>query len=268
MSSFWNFIFGAILVILWVIAGGYVTAANIKLSSYSDDDLDLHQAYWFTFWAAFVTWTLVGIFIILVILSVVGLVALFGSGVGEVGVAAEGAEGGVLASEELGSSQLSEQYLKSQEQSGISQGISWLTLAFLIFALILVGITGILAAIAASSMVKSSNFKNTDAKLTTAYTDCIIAASMCLGAGGILIIGTITYFIVGYIREGKIKAQQAIIEKQKKLEISEIQQLQQQSAVQKLQEQSSFQKQLQDAAQKAILQKINAQLSGPAKAVG
>src|SRR5579871_6212246 len=83
MGSFWNFVFGLILIIIWILSGGYVTQANILLTSYNQKDDDLHSAYWHTFWAAFTTWTLVGLFIIFVILGIVGIVALFSTGIGE-----------------------------------------------------------------------------------------------------------------------------------------------------------------------------------------
>lgn len=202
MSSFWNFLFGAILILIWIIAGGFVTQANVYLSPYKNLDNNFHQAYWFTFWAAFVTWSLIGLFIVLVILSILGVVALFGSGVGEVGVAAEGAEGAEVEeaefrSERANNSTNSPQYTKS--------AISWFTIGFLIFALILIGITGVLAAIAASDIIASSNYMSSNSKMQGAYNDCIIAASLCLGAGGILLIGIIVYLAIGIKRRREIK---------------------------------------------------------------
>lgn len=255
MSSFWNFVFGAILIIIWVLAGGFVTTANINLTNYRNLDLQLHQAYWFTFWAAFVTWFLVALFIILVILAVIGVVGLFSTGVGEAGLAAEGVEGGLAASEEFTTLSKGQDLLKYKD----SQGISWATIGFLIFAFILVSVTGVLSAIAADEMVKSSNYKNTDNKLVVAYRDCIISASMCIGAAGILIIGMITYYIVGYQRQKKIEAENKLIEKERRLQLAQIKELQQKSAVQKLQEQSEFKQKLQKAAQDVIIQKITAQ---------
>ena len=255
MSSFWNFVFGAILVILWVVAGGYITQANIYLRPYKDTDDDFRRAYSFTFWAAFVTWFLVALFILLVILSVVGLVALFGSGVGEAGVAAEGTEG-VEAEESL--STRGRNYASSPEgQSNITTGISWFTIAFLVFALILVGVTGVLAAVAASSMAKSPNFNTSVANLNTAYKDCIIAASLCLGAGSLLIIGIITYFIVGLQRQRKIEAEEKYQEKQRHVELSEIEQLRARSIHNKLEKQAEFKQEVELAREQAILRKIS-----------
>ncbi|CAH6419025.1 Hypothetical protein HVR_LOCUS213 [uncultured virus] len=256
MSSFWNFLFGALLVIIWVVAGGFVTKANVQLSDYKNTDEYLHRAYWFTFWAAFVTWTLVGIFIILVILSVLGVVALFGSGAGEAGVAAEGgvegAEGGeALESESVKSrSARAQNVIKSpQEQGAFNEGISWITIGFLIFALILVGITGVLAASAASSMIKSPNYNPSISKLNTAYTDCIIAACLCLGAGGLLIIGIIVYFIVGEQRKKKLEAQEKLVQKERALEIQEVQE-------QKVEQQQALRQEIAQAQQDALVRKV------------
>lgn len=229
MSSFWNFAFGVILIILWIIAGVYVTQASIKLTSYRNVDEHLYRAYWFTFWAAFTTWFLIGLFILLIILSVFGVVALFGSGVGEV------AEGVELEQSEL------------LQQQGLSdEGISWFTIGFLAFALILVSVTGVLAAIAATSMTESSNFDTTKEDLRTAYDDCVIAAITCLGAASILIIGTITYFVIGYIRENKIQAT-------RKEELEEIQKLKQKGLREKLIEQQQFQQQITQTQEESIL---------------
>lgn len=208
MSSFWNFVFGAILIIIWIVAGGFVTQANIFLGPFKTQDNDLQTAYTYTFWAAFVTWTLIGIFILLVILSIIGVVALFGSGAGEA-EAAEGAEASEAKSAESSNQQL------------LNEGIPWLTLAFLVFALILISITGVLAAIAATSMTKSPNFNRTIANLNTAYNDCIIAAVSCLGAASLLIIGILTYFIVGIERQRRLEAQ-IKLEKTEEVEIREI----------------------------------------------
>ena len=253
MSSFWNFAFGAILVLIWIIAGGFITQANVFLGPYNDDDDYLHDAYWYSFWAAFITWTLIGIFIILVILSVIGVVALFGTGVGEAGAAAEAgvaAEG--IETEEIGST-----VAKSKKGKGlISTGVSWLTIAFLIFALILISITGVLSALTASSMVKSPNYDSTNDKMKTAYTDSIVAASMCLGAGGLLIIGIIVYFIIGQQRKKKIQQQKELVAKEKALEKQEIQQLKRQSLQQKAAQKAAFQQQLQQAEQAAMVQKV------------
>lgn len=258
MSSFWNFAFGAILIVIWIISGGYVTQANVFLTHYKNTDEHLHRAYWFTFWAAFVTWFLIGIFIILIILSLVGVVALFGSGAGEAGVAAEGAEGAEVAEEEsaLSRAQKEEGGKSKKEETVPKEGISWLTIGFLIFALVLVGVTGVLAAIAASSMTQSSNFDPSVKRLKQAYDDCVIAAAMCLGAGGLLLIGLFTYFIVGIERQKKIDTAKKAVETDREEELVKIREVRQQAVRQKVEQQAEFRQQLQQAEEQALIRKV------------
>jgi hypothetical protein len=173
-----------------------------------------------------VTWFLIALFILLVILSVLGVVALFGSGVGEAGVAAE--EGSVA--EESYTSR----YLNSQQgQDNINTGISWFTIGFLFFALILVSITGVLSAIAATDIAASPNYDPSVPNLKTAYNDCIIAASISLGAAGLLIIGSIIYFIVGYQQSNRATAQ-------RQSELSDIDELRRRSLNERLLEQNDY----------------------------
>jgi hypothetical protein len=182
-----------------------------------------------------------------VILSIVGVVALFGSGAGEAGVAAEGAEASEIAASSK-SAQAS-QYLQSEQGQGlVSQGVSWLTIGFLLFALVLVGITGVLAAVAASNIKQSLTYKSNIPQLETAYTDCVIAASVCLGAGGLLIIGTIIYFIVGYEQEQKIQAQREAARKEELAKLYELKQLQEEAVQERLQERTFYRQQMQQQA--------------------
>ena len=251
MSSALNFVFGILLIIIWIAAGTLVTIANTHLTSYKNKDANMHEAYWFTFWAAFVTWTLIIIFIILVILSVVGVVALFGSGVGEAGVAAEGAEGAEVAA----STESEGSFIKSpQGQSAAKEGISWVTIGFLAFAVILVSITGVLAAIAASSMTKSSSYDTSVEKLLTAHEYCMIAAIICITAVGLLVIGIIIYLVIGVRNQNKRKAKEAV-------ETKGLEKIQEASREQKLQEQSEFQKQLKATVQQAVLQKVTQKIA-------
>ena len=260
MSSFFNFAFGAILVLIWIVAGGFITKTNVSLGPYKNTDDDLHNAYWYSFWAAFVTWTLIGIFIILVILSVIGVVALFGSGAGEAGVAAEGgaaaAEGGVAAESGIAAEEEATLEEGKSKKGAIATGVSWFTIAFLIFALILVGITGVLSALTASSMVKSPNYDPTNSKLKTAYTDAIISASMCLGAAGLLIIGIIVYFIIGERRKKKIEDEKELAAKERALELQEIHELKAKSLQDKVSHQAELKQELQDAKEAALVQKV------------
>jgi hypothetical protein len=231
MSSFWNFFFGFVLIILWVIAGAYITTTNIALRPYENLDSDIYRADTFAFWAAFVTWFLVALFVVLLILSGVGIAALFGSGAGEAGVAAEGVESEAALSRY---SQAKNYAYSPQGQSEITTGISWGTIAFLIFAMILIFVTGVLSALAASSLVASPNYNPSMGQLKKAYDDAVIAAIICLSAGGLLIIGIIVYSILGVISSRKVEAQKAAIQKQQEAELAEIDRLKQEEFEQKL----------------------------------
>lgn len=213
MSSFWNFAFAALLVIIWIVSGGFVSQASVHLHSSRNIDSHLNKAYWYTFWASFVTWFLVALFILLIILSAIGFIALFGSGVGEEAVVAEG----VVAEEEsLTASKAAKELAKKKFQEKRKgrkkdEGISWITIIFLGFALILVIITGVLAALAAGEMSKSPNFDRSNSRLRSAYINCIIAASLCLGASGLLIIGIIVYLVIGERRKKQVEGEKAAL---------------------------------------------------------
>ena len=222
MGSFWNFLFAAILVIIWIVAGGYITQANVKLGPSKNTDSNLHNAYWYSFWAAFITWFLIGAFLLLVIIAAVfgigGVFVLFGSGAGEVATAgvAEGAEGaaaeGVAAEGAEGEGAFS-QYAKTIDvKKTASTAANIITIVSLIIALILVTITGVLSAATATNISRSSNFDPSNTNMSKAYTDSIVAASLCLGAAGLLIIGIIVYIVVSVQRKNKIKQQQALME--------------------------------------------------------
>lgn len=211
MGSFWNFAFATLLIVLWIIAGGFVTQANVKLGPYRNDDDQLSTAYWRTFWAAFITWTLVGLIIILIILVLIGVVTLFATGVGEVGAVAVGGTTAAVTTATTVATKAASTALKANASKGvIKTGISWVTILFLIVALILVSLTGILAATAASSIVSSPNYDPNNEKLSKAYTNCVIAAIMCLGTAGVLIIGFIVYLVIGIQNQRKAK----VLEKQ------------------------------------------------------
>ena len=187
--SFWNILFATILLIIWVLSGGFITETSIKLTPYKDRDSFLNRAYWSAFWASFVTWTLVIISIILVILAIVGVGALFGSGAGEAVEAGE----------------LVESSNASQALKVTNQGISWVAILFLVVALILVSVTGVLSAIAANDIRQSPNYTVLDANLQKAYDSAIIAACLCLGSGGLLLIGITTYSIIRIVHSSTNK---------------------------------------------------------------
>lgn len=225
MSAAVNIIFGLILIVIWIIAGVYVTMASLALRPYRDYDEKFHRAYWFLFWAAFVTWTLVGIFVILIIATVVGVAALFGTGVGEAATAGEAAEAGELSLSDV----------------QIPQGFSWLTIGFLIFAIILVGVTGVLAAAAAISLEESPMFDKTVEGQEKAYNDAVIAAVVASVAAGVTTIALIVYAVLGWRSQER-----------RETELAQLQQLRALSAQQKALNQA----QLRAQVQQALLQRI------------
>lgn len=179
MASGWLIAFLILLLVIWIVAGGFITQASIYLTPYKGKDDYLNSAYWFTFWAAFVTWFIVAVVIIIIIL---GFVAI-------------GETGGAIV--ESGQAE--------QVVSTGKKGASAVLISFIVVVLLLAIITGILAAIAASDMHKSSNIDLAASKPKTAYTDCIVAASLCLGAIGVIIIGGIIFIIVKVNQSNKQK---------------------------------------------------------------
>lgn len=193
--NFWTFLFGLILVIIWIVSAGYLTQASVFLTPYQDKDPELHNAYIFAFSAAFLVWSIVAIFILLLFLSYYGVISLFGSDEDE----------------------SQEQYPRNSE--------SWSTIIFLSLSLILIIITGSLAAAVASSLNNSPNYSPSISKLKIAYDDSLIAAGLSLGTIGILVIGGIVYFLTRYeyrtSNPNLIEEQRALQQKQLELQRQE-----------------------------------------------
>lgn len=207
MSSFWHVAFGILLIIIWIVAGGFVTRASTFLRDKKGKDEKLNRAYTYTFWAAVVTWVLVGLFVLLIILAVFGVLAIFGSGAGEAAEAGEAGEAAETA--ELSRGERAKNAIKSPRlREEVSKHSSLSTILFLLFALVLVGTTGVLSALAAGDIASSPKYDPSINKLRTAYTDCIVAASLCLGAGGLLIIGIVVYIIIDIRRKGPEKKEE------------------------------------------------------------
>lgn len=209
MGSFLKWVFSAILIAVWVTAGGFITRANTFIHKNRDkDDKEnagrFKSAWLYSFVAAFITWTLVIIFLILIGLSIFGVITLFSTGIGEAGIAASSIEGGLL---------------KSGAESALKKtGMSWFTILFLIFALFLVVLTGVLSALTAYNLDKSNAFKKDKDEKTDkpdknkatdkekeARKDAVIAASICLGTAGLLVIGLGVYIAVSIVRKKKAK---------------------------------------------------------------
>jgi len=188
MSSYWGVLLAIVLILIWIIAGGYITQANIKIRGFEGNDEFFRRANNYAFWAAFITWFLVVLFFVLIILAIMGIVGLFSTGAGE----AE--EAGAI--EESSVSKYYKKYQSSVEND--DAGTSWSTIIFLFFALVLVSITGVLSALAADQLKQSHLFTDSNPDMVTAYNNCVIAAIICLGTVGLLILGVIFYFLIGY----------------------------------------------------------------------
>lgn len=212
-TTAFNVIFAILLIGAWIYTGGLMAQASTKLHGYKNVNDELNDAYWFAFWSAFVTWFLVGLFLLVILLGILGVIGLFATGIGEVAtittVAATTAEGAAVAGASGGDA-------VKTGVSAISTGVSWITLALLGVALVLVTITGVLAAMAASKMVKG-NFDSSNEDLKKAYNDCVISASVCLGAAGLIVIGFIVYFIMRMVNKKQISTKAEIQQKQEAL---------------------------------------------------
>lgn len=228
--AFWQVTFSVLLLVIWVIAGGYITQTSRYVGYYKSNDTHLDSAYWYAFWAAFITWTLIGIFLLLVILAVAGVIALFGSGAGEAGgVAVAGEEAAVAGEREAGQlAKSGEKQLVKEEQNlernatkNRSKGkgnnnkkqknkksSGFVTWCFFIFSMLLVIVTGILSALSADQIQKSSLPHGSGTQLYIAYNSAIIAACMCLGAVGLIIIGMISYAVYTHKQNQKQQQQQ------------------------------------------------------------
>jgi len=200
MSSYWGILLAVVLILIWIIAGGYITQANIKIRGFEGSDEFFRKANNYAFWAAFITWFLVTLFILLIILAVVGVVGLFSTGAGEAEVAV-GEAGEAASAEESTTSKLYKQYQNSQGTD--EGGISWSTIILIFFAMVLVGITGVLGALAADQLKQSHLFTDTNPDMVTAYNDCVITAIICLGVDGLLILSVIFYLFIGFFETNK-----------------------------------------------------------------
>ena len=200
--SRWYFLFASVLIILWIIAGGFISQASTLIHPYRSKDGFLDRAYWISFSAAFITWFLVVAFVLLLVLAAFGVIALFGSGVGEAATAeaaaAEGAEAAAAEEESTGLDSVSQKIRKSQ----------WLTTIFLGGALSLIFVTGVLSAYCADTLTKSPNFSNDVPELKKAYDNSIIASVICLGSSGVLVIGMVVYHVVEARKKSKEENQE------------------------------------------------------------
>ena len=180
------------IVIIWIIAGVFITQANVKLPAKTDDDT-LHSAYKLSFWAAFTTWTLVGIGLILIILGALLGTVLFSFGIGEVDVAEMAAAGAVID--------------KTKEPHTSSIAIILLFLSATVAT-----ITGVMSAITAYyindylSNGGQANGGATVDDLEKARKDAVIASILTISSVAVLVISVIV--LLTYQHKQKIKFQQ------------------------------------------------------------
>jgi len=147
------------MLLIWIVSGGFLTQASTFLHG-SRDDRNISKAYWLTFAAAFMTWFLIGMTIIVVILIIAGVVGLTaGTGGADLAVGAEEAA-----------------------TMPIGPAMSWGTILLCVAAAILIATSGSLGAAAAYYIRKSGKYKETPTvqHIHKAYKWCIIAACMCL----------------------------------------------------------------------------------------
>lgn len=184
---YWNYLISIILIIIWIIAGVYLTEASIDLGNFSNLDDNFYTAHRYAYIATFLTWFLVVLFFVLLILAAVGVISLFSTGEGEA-LEAESYEAKLLKSQEVKST-----------------GVSWVTILFILFALFLVAFSGVLAALVAVNIKESPNYDSTNVTMNNAYNDAVVAAALGIGAASILIIGFIIYLVVGSIGKKSVK---------------------------------------------------------------
>lgn len=235
MGSIWNIVFAFGLLLIWMIAGVFITDASVKLGSYKDVDNYFNNAYWYAFWAAFITWFLVIlVFIIIVTIIILGLLgfAVLTVGTGgtadaaivggtaaavgtevavDAGIGAAAAVGTEVAIGTLGATEvattgtqtalnaaanLSDVTKVVKKRGTISKTIYIGTLVFLGIALALTITTGVLSALTARSMIESPNFIPSDPDLNSAYINSIVSACLNLGAAGLIVVGFIAYYIL------------------------------------------------------------------------
>ena len=123
-----------VLLLLWIITGGFITEANIYLDKYKDSNTYLNKAWKYTFAVAFMTWFIVA-------LAIIGIVALvFGGG------------------EALGI-----KFAKSQQNNlkkGKLPNIELYIIIFFLFALSLLIISSVLAVVSYTEIEKNLKLQN------------------------------------------------------------------------------------------------------------
>lgn len=173
-----------VLIVIWIIAGVYISMASAKLGPYSingssskEGDSFIQKAYTYATWAAAITWIILILIIAGLILSVIGVIALFSSGVGEAAVAYSAAGGDSTAVGAAGS------------------GLSWLAIFFLVLLIGLLITTGILSSLTLTSIAQSKLYQK-NAAVTAAHHDSLITMVLTFGSLFLLIIGFLLYYLL------------------------------------------------------------------------
>lgn len=181
-----------LLLILLIITGVYATRAAVGTSSGGDSNID--QARTYLRWAAIVTWVSLGLLIIgiviFILVVILGGVALFGTGVGEVAVVAEGGAAAGAAGEEALASQLLRQTAQQNAPSFLQSSLDWILAIGAIIIAILALTAGALSAGAAEEIASSPRFS----QFTTAYYQAVTAAITGIGGVGLIVISFLVYY--------------------------------------------------------------------------
>lgn len=170
MSTFTT-VLSFILLLIFLLSGVIITSASINLGALKDTSTFFANAYYYSTWAAALTWCIVAI----TILSVAGYYILGWVYEAEVPEAA---------------------ILQSLQKNTPSSSWSGWSILFLIIILILVVINGCLAAAAASQIASDPNYNPNNTQQYRAKEEAIITAILCLTSAGLLLVWGIveTYY--------------------------------------------------------------------------
>lgn len=161
MSTF-TIILSVVLLLIFLISGVIITNASINLGSLKDTSTFFANAYYYSTWAAVLTWVIVA----LAILSVAGYYIL----------------GWVYEAE------VPEAAILSSLQKVPSSSWSGWSILFLIIILILVIVNGCLAAATASQISSDPNYNPNVPQQYRAREEAIITAILCLTSAGLLLV--------------------------------------------------------------------------------
>lgn len=202
------------LLLLWFITGIYMASASTELMKYTKNDPSIATAQSYAFWGSFITFTLFGLGVILLIGFVILLIFApeLLIGVGVEGAVDVGAEVGIEAAEDVGENVVetgvkkvikkgAKKALKEEKKKKSSSWITDIIYIFLYGAIALLLLNGVLAIIA-TIHIDSSSLKSS---VKSAYNDLVDAAIISISTVGIIII---IYFLRKYLAHKKETRQQ------------------------------------------------------------